>query len=859
MSLVPEDVSVLIEPVRKMLDDLNLWGVFPVGKDLEATADEAEGFVGRWEVFTPGESRDSVPGRPYVWFNVSAQFAEFVDDETGNPQGRGDAVILEIGVLVAPHEGETQREAWHRASTVAENVIDPRKLSTQAGFGLMSLEACERTPGLAEDVWLALRTAPIVDYRDWETLVAAARTTLASTAAGFVQCVQSVLTILVSAPTPLDAGLLTFPPDVAGCLIKSSGSTPARKMAQGLTTSVLQALRYAIGGPFAAARMPEAYPKRTSSKSDQYSWHSISMGECSVTVHYVLDGAAPTLSAKFMIKCKTGNLVELLYSEYVALSAAWKKVGWIEERQSHNRKQRSPKKANWVEFRALLATQQAGKDLTVDPDDIRTIAMLIRPLAMAIAKRKISADRERYARLARSLSSAQASDGGEGVAVDSIVERQEVVEALLAALLTRPLVLLAGVSGTGKTQLACRVGRAWAEWAPTWLSDFDPAKPFVTQALNWLKDEALIEELGGGWLSVHPFPEQVAVGVDPDADEVDDANDYEENRDSDDNDEGIVDDEGEVDGTDADEEEEDDPPTDIEPGRRFAFVPVHADWQESAQLWGWYQPLESGRVFHASAATRLLLAATRDDAASHVLVLDEMNLSRIEHYGSDLLSAMERPVRRGSERADRELIELHHAGDQVSTPGGERVPQRVGWPAGMRVIGTVNVDETTFSFAPKVLDRAAVLEFTDVDLERVFKLWGRSEQYDRVAPWFASVQEILEPAALHLGYRAAKEVVDNVTAHLGQDATNWGDDALQTQLDFQFRNKVLPRVRGARGTAEPVLNALRELAVHGEGNWRQAFEKGDVPDPESNRYPRALAKVEQMLARLRATGFTGFF
>jgi 5-methylcytosine-specific restriction enzyme B len=79
-----------------------------------------------------------------------------------------------------------------------------------------------------------------------------------------------------------------------------------------------------------------------------------------------------------------------------------------------------------------------------------------------------------------------------------------------------------------------------------------------------------------------------------------------------------------------------------------------------------------------------------------------MNLARVEHYFSDFLSAME----------SGEEIHLH---DDPQVEEEEDIPRRIAIPKNVFVIGTVNVDETTYMFSPKVLDRAFVLEFNDVD------------------------------------------------------------------------------------------------------------------------------------------------
>ena len=104
---------------------------------------------------------------------------------------------------------------------------------------------------------------------------------------------------------------------------------------------------------------------------------------------------------------------------------------------------------------------------------------------------------------------------------------------------------------------------------------------------------------------------------------------------------------------------------------------------------------------------RLLLHATHDEEP-HFAILDEMNLAKVEYYFSDFLSAME---------SGTEMV-LHSAGDSVFAEiDGEdvNIPERLAVPSNVLFTGTVNVDETTYMFSPKVLDRANVIEFHDVD------------------------------------------------------------------------------------------------------------------------------------------------
>lgn len=407
------------------------------------------------------------------------------------------------------------------------------------------------------------------------------------------------------------------------------------------------------------------------------------------------------------------------------------------------------------------------------------------------------------------------------VEANVILVKKAEVEALINALMRRPLVLLAGVSGSGKTQLAKRMGKAWAVGA---LHGVGPAggtasaMPATASAVvASLQKIGLLTDGPAGWFKV-----------------------------------------GEVNPNDS-----------AALGQRYAFVAVQSDWTEASHLWGYHVPLpaeaegfygtDALRVFlHAHQRFVAALAAEKASPTPHFVLLDEMNLSRPEHFGSDLLSAME--VQLGSD-ARAEVISLHRAGAGVRLRGAEAeaevvVPPRIGWAPGLRVIGTVNVDETTFSFAPKVLDRAALLEFVDVDLDVVFSnkhyKAGRFDAiYSAHRGWFKQLQDALLPYNLHLAYRAAEEILGALS--LAADT--------QAEKDRQLCHKVLPRVRGPRAAVEPLLLNLRKTVCGAplSDSDRAELEAGAPIAASVGAWPASIKKIDQMLLRAYTTGFTSYF
>lgn len=131
------------------------------------------------------------------------------------------------------------------------------------------------------------------------------------------------------------------------------------------------------------------------------------------------------------------------------------------------------------------------------------------------------------------------------------------------------------------------------------------------------------------------------------------------------------------------------------------IVPVGADWANNEKLLGYPNGLDPNNyVLPDTGVLKLMIDANDNPTVPFFLILDEMNLSHVERYFADFLSAMES---NGS-------IKLYD-GKNRTADDGTPVPPTIPFPKNLFVIGTMNVDETTHMFSPKVLDRAQVIEF----------------------------------------------------------------------------------------------------------------------------------------------------
>lgn len=260
------------------------------------------------------------------------------------------------------------------------------------------------------------------------------------------------------------------------------------------------------------------------------------------------------------------------------------------------------------------------------------------------------------------------------------------------------------------------------------------------------------------------------------------------------------------------------------PAEHFKLIPVRPDWTEPVHLLGFKDAISNG--YARTPFLDALLLAIRQPERPVFVCLDELNLAQPEHYMADILSAME----------TGEPIKLH---SESSIDG---VPGQVAWPRNLYLTGTVNVDETTRAFSPKVLDRANVIEMSEVDVQGFCDDLARrdprlSQAMDPdTVTLLAKLCSILRPYHLHFGNRVIEEVArykafaeekgvfargSGLSAREGvgsEYATQIGHAPAQDSfllsgrraLDIQIEQKILTKLRG--GTEHrPMLEELGRL------------------------------------------------
>lgn len=343
------------------------------------------------------------------------------------------------------------------------------------------------------------------------------------------------------------------------------------------------------------------------------------------------------------------------------------------------------------------------------------------------------------------------------------------------------------------------------------------------------------------------------------------------------------------------------------PCRCYEVVSVGADWTSSEQVLGYADGLDKTRYIRTKALDLVLRAVAEPDIP-HFLILDEMNLSHVERYFADLLSAIE----------SGEPVHLHSDKDADGAPAvRDGVPGEVHLSPNLFIVGTVNVDETTYMFSPKVLDRANVLEFrvsgselkgflenpAAVDFAKVDaagakygkRLAALAQQPPRLPDAERKMFEAelclffaaLQAANAEFGFRVAKEGAAFLHFHKLLSGEGW---EFKAAMDAQILQKLLPKLHGSRNVLEPVLCTLATLCfakrtwelddegkefAHLKGLRVEAAKAARMEDesldplgltpggtaaylPSEAYYRLSFEKIIRMLERLRANGFTSF-
>lgn len=304
---------------------------------------------------------------------------------------------------------------------------------------------------------------------------------------------------------------------------------------------------------------------------------------------------------------------------------------------------------------------------------------------------------------------------------------------------------------------------------------------------------------------------------------------------------------------------------------KFKIIPVKPDWNDSTELLG-YKNIKD--KFVQGQLYKVIDEAKDNLDTPYFVCLDEMNLARVEYYLSEYLSVIEsRKFEKGKIVTDELFSESYF----------EKIEDtNISIPENLYIIGTVNMDDTTFSFSRKVLDRANTIEFSEVDLETLDFLTDEAEtlvvdnsllktqflnikdalEIDRtyveeINEKIVEINNILKPYSKHFGYRVRDEIVfymlENKLANLLEE---------DMAFDYQIMQKILPTIIGSDVYIEEILIKLFKICtgfnLENKQNYIKEAESVIKNESEKCRYPKSATKILQMLKGYR-DGFVSFW
>ena len=292
----------------------------------------------------------------------------------------------------------------------------------------------------------------------------------------------------------------------------------------------------------------------------------------------------------------------------------------------------------------------------------------------------------------------------------------------------------------------------------------------------------------------------------------------------------------------------------------YKIIPVGANWTENRHIVGYYNVITNN---YQSTPAYDLIKQTQESTEPHFLILDEMNLSHVERYFADFLSAIE-------------------SGENIPLYGEKELEI----PPNLFIIGTVNVDETTYMFSPKVLDRANVLEFEtysskdymlcnfkkdnpsgnieyledplagneirNYGIDELHELFSdiyvdRNLFWDILSKEITQFQSILKKSGFDFGFRVINEIVRFMAVAWEYEGrpyefTNW-----TRYFDACIKQKLLPKLHGSEKIIGETLDELYEICLD-----------STIVSEDMAKYPESYKKLKEMRKVLRKQRYVSF-
>ena len=303
----------------------------------------------------------------------------------------------------------------------------------------------------------------------------------------------------------------------------------------------------------------------------------------------------------------------------------------------------------------------------------------------------------------------------------------------------------------------------------------------------------------------------------------------------------------------------------------YAIIPVGANWTDNTNIVGYYNVITE--EYQSTPAYELIITAQNDQDNPYFLILDEMNLSHVERYFSDFLSAIE-------------------SGEDIPLYGNDKTLKL---PKNLFIVGTVNVDETTYMFSPKVLDRANTIEFDTLSAQDYMSLniefndfkgninylqsplfdseisklnirelkeilseisHDNNNLWDVLSSELTSFQNALKGSGFDFGFRVINEILRfMIVAWRYENSPNdW--DNWERYFDAQIKQKILPKLHGSEKAIGNILTNLFNLCLENRENNENS--KNFKLSKDNSKYYTSALKLQNMSKVLSDQRYVSF-
>lgn len=324
--------------------------------------------------------------------------------------------------------------------------------------------------------------------------------------------------------------------------------------------------------------------------------------------------------------------------------------------------------------------------------------------------------------------------------------------------------------------------------------------------------------------------------------------------------------------------------------KNFEMIQVKPNWHDSTELMGYVSRVSGSPIYVIGDFLRFITQVWENLDTPYFLCLDEMNLAPVEQYFAEFLSVIESrksnedgtittdPILKKSTEDWYRVLTAELTGDN-ETLRNQFLEEGITIPQNLIIVGTVNMDETTFSFSRKVLDRAMTIEMNEVDLyagldskyERIGKLNGEmligtavesvdvyadnEEVCNKVLAYLQAVNDVLNGTPFKIAYRTRNEfllyVVNNLPYNVDESGKEFSEDeVIATALDEITSMKILSRIEGDDTKVKHSL--LEELKT------TIANQLLNLTGEEKKIESISIAKLKEMQERL-SSGYTSFW